>query len=115
MAVTCEDNLLTQQRDQQVVVTLPEEIDVTNSPGVRQVLLAAISRRPASVVADMTATTFCDSSGTSAIAAAYRQAVAVGADMRLVIGHPAVRRVFELNGVDTIIRVYPDLPAALSG
>lgn len=115
MAVTGEDSLLTQQRDQQVVVTLPEEIDLTNSPGVRQVLLAAVSRRPATVIADMTATTFCDSSGMAAIVCAYRQAVAAGADLRLAIGHPAARRVFELNGLDTIIRIYPDLPAAVSG
>jgi len=27
----------------------------------------------------------------------------MGADMRLVIGHPAVRRLFALSGFDTII------------
>jgi anti-sigma B factor antagonist len=63
----------------------------------------------------MTATTFCDSSGMGALVAAYRQAAAAGTDMRLVIGHPAARRVFELNGIDTVISIYPDLPAALSG
>lgn len=50
-----------------------------------------------------------------AIVAAYRQAVAAGTDMRLVIGTPAARRVFELNGIDTVISIYPDLPAALAG
>jgi anti-sigma B factor antagonist len=63
----------------------------------------------------MTATTFCDSSGMAAIVAAYQQAVEAGADMRLVIGHLAARRVFELSGIDTVISIYPDLPAALSG
>ncbi len=67
------------------------------------------------VVADITATTICDSSGMGAIVAAYRQAVAAGTDMRLVIGTPAARRVFELNGIDTVISIYPDLPAALAG
>jgi anti-sigma B factor antagonist len=110
-----EENLLNQQHDEQVVITLPEEIDVTNSPRLRETLLAVISRRPVLLVADMTATTFCDSSGMGAIVAAYRQAVALGADMRLVIAHPAARRVFELNGIDTVISIYPDLPAALSG
>jgi hypothetical protein len=42
-------------------------------------------------------------------------AVAAGADMRLVIRHPAARRVFEINGIVTVIGIYPDLPAALSG
>jgi anti-sigma B factor antagonist len=87
----------------------------SNSPGLRETLLGVISRRPVLLVANMTATTFCDSSGMNVIVTAYRQAVAAGADMRLVIGHPAARRVFELNGIDTVIGIYPDLPAALSG
>jgi anti-sigma B factor antagonist len=63
----------------------------------------------------MTETTFCDSSGMTAIVTAYQQAVAGGTDMRLVIKHPAARRVFELSGIDNVISIYPDLPAALSG
>jgi anti-sigma B factor antagonist len=113
LAVTCEDPLT--QQYEQVVITLPEEIDATNSPGLGETLLAAVSRQPAMVVADMSATTFCDSSGMAAIVTAYRQAVAAGAGMRLVIGHPGARRVFELSGIDAVISIYPDLPAALSG
>jgi anti-sigma B factor antagonist len=115
MAVSCDEDVLAQQQDEHVVIALPEEIDVTNSPGLCEALAEAIGRHPAVVVADMTATTFCDSSGMGAIVGAYRQAIAAGTDMRLVIGHPAARRVFELNGIDTVISIYPDLPAALSG
>jgi anti-sigma B factor antagonist len=113
--VAREENLLARQHDEQVVITLPEEIDVTNSPGLYETLLAVISRQPTLLVADMTATTFCDCNGMRVIVAAYRQAVAAGADMRLVISHPAARRVSELSGIDTVISIYPDLPAALSG
>jgi anti-sigma B factor antagonist len=115
MALPSEESLLAQRYDEQVVITLPAEIDMMNSPRLREALLAAVSGQPAVVVADMTGTTFCDSSGMHAIVAAHRQAVAAGAGLRLVISHPAVRRVFELSGLDTIISIYPDLPAALSG
>jgi anti-sigma B factor antagonist len=115
MAMPSEENLLVQQHDEQVVITLPAEIDITISPGLQDALLAVIGRQPAMVVADMTATTFCDSSGMHAIVTAYRQAVGSGTDLRLVIRHPATRRVLELSGVDTVISIYPDLPAALSG
>ena len=115
MTVACEEDLLAQRRSDQVVITLPEEIDVTNSPGLRETLLAAISQQSSLVIADMRATTFCDSSGMAAIVATYREAVAVGADMRLVIAHAGARRVFELSGIDAVISIYPDLPAALSG
>jgi len=110
-----ENKLLTQRHHEQVVLTLPEEIDVINSPRIREELLAAISRRPATVIADMSGTTFCDSSGMHAIVTAYRQAILAGTDLRLVISHPAARRVFELSGIDTVISTYHDLPAALSG
>ena len=112
--MTFSESLLAQRRDEQVVVTLPGEIDMTNSPGVLEELLAAISRKPTLVVADMTATTFCDSSGIHAITAAHQRAVAADTDLRLVISHPAPRRAFQLCGVDAIISIYPDLPAALS-
>jgi len=32
MAVSCDEDLLAQQHDEHVVVALPEEIDITNSP-----------------------------------------------------------------------------------
>ena len=114
-AVPSEESLPTEQYGDRVVITLPEEIDLTHSPGIRETVLAVISRQPAVIVADMTATTFCDSNAMHAIATAHRQAAAAGAEMRLVIGHPGVRRVFALSGFDTVIGIYPDLPAALSG
>jgi anti-anti-sigma factor len=113
--VPSEESLPAEQYDDRVVITLPEEIDLTHSPVIRETVLAVIRRRPAVIVADMTATTFCDSNAMHAIATAHRQAVAAGADMRLAIGHPGVRRVFALSGFDTVIGIYPDLPAALSG
>ena len=114
MAVPSEESLPAEQYDDRVVITLPEEIDLTHSPRIQETLTAVLRRKPAVIVADMTATTFCDSNAMHAIAAAHRQAVAAGADMRLVIGHPGVRRIFALSGVDTVISIYPDLPAALS-
>jgi anti-sigma B factor antagonist len=96
-------------------MTLPDDIDITNSPLIREKLLEVISRYPAVVIVDMTATAFCDASGMTAIVTAYHQAVAVGADLRLVIRHPDMRRIFELCGMDTVISFYPDLPTALSG
>jgi anti-anti-sigma factor len=113
MAMPSEEHLLAQSSTERVVIALPGEIDVTTSPRVREALLTAVSGRPSVLIADMTATTFCDSSGMGAIVYAYRQAVEVGTDLRVVIAHPAARRVFELQGADRVIGIYPDLPSAL--
>jgi anti-sigma B factor antagonist len=113
MEVVPEQDLPTRWLGNWAVIVPPEEIDVSNSLRVREALVAAVGRRPAGVILDMTGTTFCDSSGIAAIAIAYQHIGAAGADMRLVVGHPAVLRVFEFSGLVNAIDTYPDLPAAL--
>jgi anti-anti-sigma factor len=112
--VSTEEALTHQRPAERIIIELPGEIDVTNSPAILETLLAASSEHPATVIIDMTSTTFCDSSGMRALLLSYRRATASGTDMRLAVKHPAVRRVFELNGIDTIIDIHPDLPAALA-
>ena len=72
----------------------PAEIDVTNSEQVYEQLVAALAPGVATVIADMTATVFCDSSGVHAIMHAYESAAARDVRMRLAVS-PAtsVRRV----------------------
>ncbi len=50
-----------------VVVVLQAEIDVTNSELVHDRLMAAATPGVGVVIADMTSTTFCDSSGVHAV------------------------------------------------
>ena len=97
-----------------VVVVLPAEIDVTNSEQVYEQLLAALAPGVSTVVADLTSTVFCDSSGVHAIMHAYESAAARDVRMRLAVS-PAtsVRRVLELIGVGRLMPVYPNLAEAL--
>jgi len=98
-----------------VVVELPAEIDVTNSEQVYQQLVAALAPNINTVVADMTATVFCDSSGVHAIMHAYETAGQSGAGIRLaVLPGTSVRRVLELIGVGRLMPVYPSLEEALA-
>ncbi len=94
-----------------LIVTMPAEIDVTNAEEAGDVLLAAADRRPAALVIDMSATTFCDSAGVNAVISAYRKTAAAGIELRLVT--TAVARIFRLIGVDQLIPIYPELTAAL--
>lgn len=64
------------------------------------------------LVADMTATTFCDSAGITALVRAARRAAANGATMRLATASPPVLRVFSLLGIDQLIDVHPSVEAA---
>jgi anti-sigma B factor antagonist len=97
-----------------VVVTLPAEIDVTNSDEVHEQLIAACAPGVALVIADLTSTRFCDSSGVHAIMHAYERAL--GRDIRLWLAVPevgSVRRVLQLTGVGRLMPVYPSLQDAM--
>ena len=98
-----------------VVVVLPAEIDVTNSEQVYEELAAVLAPGVETVVADMTATVFCDSSGVHAIMHAYESAAARDVRMRLAVS-PAtsVRRVLELIGVGRLMPVHASLEEALT-
>ena len=100
---------------QVAVVTLPAEIDVTNAETVRDELLAALNQSAVLLIADMSTTSFCDSSGVSAMVRVFRQAVARGSAMRLVVCTPGVQRVLSITGVDRLVDVFPSVAASLAG
>jgi anti-sigma B factor antagonist len=95
------------------VITLPEEIDISNSERVREELLSLLNRGPAALIVDMAETTFCDSAGVNALVRAHRRATANGAEIRLVVASPGVQRVLAITGVDRLISVYPTVAASL--
>ena len=97
------------------VVTLPAEIDVTNADATREELLAVLSQGATMLVADMSKTVFCDSSGVSALVRVFRHAATSGAAIRLVVSTPAVQRVLSITGVDRLVDVYPSVAASLAG
>ncbi len=97
-----------------VIVGLPAEIDAANAAGAGLRLCAAFAPGVTVVIADLTQTVFCDSSGVSQLVLAYHCAAAHGAQLRLVVPHPNVLGVLKLTGLDGLLPVYPSLDAALS-
>ena len=68
-----------------VIVVLPPEIDVTNASDVLDLIAAACAPGVPVVIADLTATSFCDSSGLQHLIQASLQAAASGTELRLAI------------------------------
>ena len=95
------------------VVTPPLEIDIGNAEKFGAALAAAGRQQPTLIV-DMTATEFCDSSGIGALAVAVSRAQAAGGELRLVVGSPAVRKVLEVTGLDSICMLFGRLPEAVA-
>jgi len=89
------------------VVMLPGEIDVSNAQRVFDQLSSAFAAGATVVIADLTKTHFCDSTGLGTLLRVQRQAATHGAELRLAIspGSP-VQRVFDLMGLDRLLPVY---------
>ena len=97
------------------VVTGPADIDVTNADQLRTALLEAAVRGHATVVVDLTLTSFCDSAGLGVLVRAHKRALAEGGEVRLVIPPGgAVSRIFTLTSLYRFIPHFDSLPDALA-
>lgn len=95
------------------VVTLPAEIDMANAGLVDADLQAAFASGATVVVADMTATTFCDAMGVRALVRAHNRATACDAEFPVVVPSARILRLLALLDLDHLLEIYPSLPEAL--
>jgi len=95
------------------VVTLPGSIDISNARRIGGELGSVLASGITTVIADMTATTFCDSSGGRILVAACEQATANNIEMRLVVPSTFVLRALKLMGLGGL-PVYLTLEGALA-
>lgn len=96
-----------------VVITLPGEIDMGNADRVSEELNAAFGPGVDVVIADMSGTRFCDTSGIQALVMAHKRAKASNTQFRVVAGPGEVRQVLEILHLDTVLAIYPRLDVAL--
>jgi anti-sigma B factor antagonist len=97
------------------VVTFPAEIDMATAGALGEQVAAALAPGVQAVIADMAATTFCDSAGITMLIRAKKQATARGAELRLLLPDPNVLRVLKIQGVDAVLPIYHSLDEALAG
>ncbi len=94
------------------VVSAPEEIDISNAAEFRSALQSAAGHPM--IVADLSSTEYCDSSGLNVLVRALRRAQEQGGELRLVAGTSAVLRILNVTGVGKILKVYANLEDALA-
>ena len=98
-----------------VIVPLPAEIDISNSASVGAELGAACASGAGVVVADLTATAFCDSSGIRYLLLAHDEAAAHDAELRLAVQPDGmVLRMLTLMGLHHVLRVHVSLDEAMA-
>ncbi|GGQ73645.1 STAS domain-containing protein [Couchioplanes azureus] len=83
-----------------VCLAVAGEIDLATVDKLDRALREAISRSGVTeVVADLSAVTFCDSSGIAALDRAYGEGLRRGTVFRITAPRSSVRRVLELTGM----------------
>lgn len=96
-----------------VIVSVAGEVDVHTAPALATALEQAIAQG-APLVVDCSAVPFMDSTGLSVFVAARNQTEALGTSLAVVVTEPAVRKVFAITGLDSVIGVHESLAAAVA-
>lgn len=114
MIVVSENRFPVTWSGRTAVVAALGEVDLTNAEGLRDALLSALNSGALGLVVDMTATTFIDSAGVTALVRASRRASATEASVRLAVTATPVLRVLSLVGIDQLLDVHPSVTDAMA-
>jgi len=96
-----------------VIMTLPRTIDVTNAGQVHDRVSAAIESAAPLIIADLSATVFCDAAGADWLRTIGYHTAARSGRLRLVIPPGALmRRMVKLLGIDHLLAVYSTVTEA---
>jgi anti-sigma B factor antagonist len=94
------------------VLSAPEEIDISNAGEFRAAFQSAAGHP--TIVADLGATEYCDSSGLNVLVRALRSMQDQGGELRLVARSSAVLRILNVTGVGKLLKVYASVEDALA-
>jgi anti-sigma B factor antagonist len=95
-----------------VTVRCAGDLDLATSPRMREALLAPLRDGAGGLVADLSATTFCDSTVFSVLVEVYRAALEREVPYAIAADRVAVARPLEILGLDRLLPVHPSLDAA---
>jgi len=93
------------EQDAAVTVTVTGELDVSTVPAFNKELSELRNNSAATLVLDLSGTTFMDSTGLSAVLVAEMHARMRGQRFKVVAGPPHVHELFKLTGVDNFLEV----------
>jgi len=96
------------------IVSLEGEIDLHESPNVRESLRLLIDQKIHRIYVDMSQVTYIDSSGLAVLIDAMQRIASYGGKFGLIAIHPSVRIVLEIARLDQVFRLYPDRSTAVS-
>ena len=95
------------------VVTVAGELEYGTTANLRQAIQAA-PFTGAGVVLDLTALTYCDSTGLTALLTAHQRAQATGVPLALAGTNADLRHIFSIVGLDQIFAMHASVDTAVT-
>lgn len=97
------------------VLELVGQLDVATAPGFRQTLQEAQYGRGRRIVLDLSGLEFIDSFGLGVVVGGLKRARAHGGELVVAAGDGRVRHVFEVTGLDAVVRITDRVADVTSG
>ena len=94
------------------VVAVSGEIDLGVSDDLRRALDEELQFKPSALIADLSAVSFCDSSGFTVLVQIRAKAEEAGVPFIMVTQERALLRPMSLLGLDSVFTVHPTLDSA---
>lgn len=93
-----------------MTVCLRGEIDLSNVEALGAELESALADSSERLVVDLSGVAFCDSLGFSTLIKCWRAASSSGREFLLARPAPTVRRILEMMGIASVIRIVDETP-----
>lgn len=103
----------TEDRDVALVVSISGSVDGLTADTLLETLRDHVEAGHTRVVADLGGVEYTSSAGLRALLATVKEARRRGGDLRLAEARPNVRKVLDLSGFTSILKLYDDVDAAV--
>ena len=102
------------QQERWATVAVIGEMDLATSPRVRTAVQQVLATGARSLVLDLGAVDFIDSTGLGVVLGAVRRVRAADGEIQLVVRQPATLRTFQLTGLDQVLPIVSSIDDALA-
>jgi anti-sigma B factor antagonist len=87
------------------VIMVTGEIDVATAPQLREALHGVIAQGQATVVLDLLAVTFLDSTALGVLVGGLKRCRELGGELHIVVTDPRIKKIFEITGLDKVFPI----------
>ncbi|OGL60030.1 MAG: hypothetical protein A3J27_12830 [Candidatus Tectomicrobia bacterium RIFCSPLOWO2_12_FULL_69_37] len=105
----------TKEMGKATLVHVSGEVDMSNSPKVRDILLGLAKKKAPAILVDLGGVTYMDSSGIATLVEGLQETMGYGGKFRLAALTPKVKQVFDLARLTDVFEIFADLASAQEG